>query len=108
MRDRLRRIFAIVLTLACLAAVTLQPAPATATADGTRTNRALLIGVDDFVSEPSTYPSSTNNVFAMQAVLQESADPFASIVIPETPVTDSEGLTALIRDTFAGSDADDA
>ena len=108
MRDRLRRIFAIVLTLACLAAVTLQPAPATATADGTRTNRALLIGVDDFVSEPSTYPSSTNNVFAMQAVLQESADPFASIVIPETPVTDTEGLTALIRDTFAGSDADDA
>ena len=65
MRDRLRRLLALVITLGCLAAVTLQPAPATVVADGVRTNRALLIGVDDFVSEPSTYPSSTNNVFAM-------------------------------------------
>ncbi|MDD3411869.1 MAG: hypothetical protein PHY12_13780, partial [Eubacteriales bacterium] len=38
--------------------------------DGSCERRALLVGVDDFVSRESTYPSSTNNVFAMQEVFQ--------------------------------------
>ena len=38
--------------------------------DGVQQNRALLIGVDLFVSQNSTYPSSANNV---QDVLQDPA-----------------------------------
>ena len=33
--------------------------------------RALLIGVDEFVSRPSAYPSSQNNVLAMQRLMEE-------------------------------------
>ncbi len=107
MRNRLLRGLSFWLTLCCLSVcVTVSPA-ARAEADGVRTDRALLIGVDDFVSRPSTYPSSTNNVFAMQEALQESETPFASIMIPDLPVTDASGLTTLICSTFAEADADD-
>lgn len=80
-----------------------QPAPAL---EGRR-ERALLIGFDDFVSKPSTYPSSTNNVYAMQETFQGADRPLDTLLIPQDPVTDAQSLTALIQDVFAGADEDD-
>jgi len=69
--------------------------------------RALLIGVDHFVSRPSAYPSSTNNVMAMQQLLQASAHPLARIAVPETAVTDADILKHYVQDTFQDADEDD-
>ena len=102
-----RRGLVVALTALCLSAG-LWPCGAAETAgDGVRVNRALLVGVDDFVSHPSIYPASTNNVFAMQAALQASITPFETIMIPDSPVTDAGALASLIADTFIGADADD-
>lgn len=107
MRGRVRRLLSLVLAACCLSAWLPHPRPALAHGRG-RVNRALLVGVDDFVSQPSVYPAATNNVFAMQEALQASSVPFAAIMIPAAPVTDVPALTALIRDTFAQADEDDA
>ena len=64
MFDRLRRGLGIGLTVCLLAGLPVA-LPKFARAQTGRVNRALLIGVDDFVSRDSTYPASTNNVFAM-------------------------------------------
>ncbi len=72
-----------------------------------RQERALLIGVDDFVSKPSTYPSSTNNVYAMQETFQEASRPLEALLIPKETVTDAQTLIALIRSTFQDADEDD-
>ncbi|MEG0901307.1 MAG: hypothetical protein RSG96_04245, partial [Clostridia bacterium] len=66
-----------------------------------RVERALLIGVDEFVSKPSTYPSSTNNVYAMQEAFQAALTPLRTLLLPDRPVTSAEELTRLIRKTFA-------
>ena len=66
-----------------------------------RNERALLIGIDDFVSKPSIYPSSTNNVYAMQEAFQAALTPLRALIIPDAPVTSAEALTALIQKTFA-------
>jgi len=65
--------------------------------------RALLIGVDEFVSRPSAYPSSTNNVYAMQALFQSAARPLEALILPQEPVTDADTLRQLIQSTFAGA-----
>lgn len=107
MRSRARRFWSLMLTACCLLAWL--PAPRAALVEGEgRVNRALLVGVDDFVTRPSVYPASTNNVFAMQEALQASSAPFAAIMIPDAPVTDVPALEELIRETFAEADADDA
>ena len=66
--------------------------------------RALLIGVDEFVSRPSAYPSSTNNIYAMQALFQSAARPLEALILPADPVCDADMLTDLIQSTFAGAD----
>ena len=95
------------LAACCLVAALNVTPPARAWTEGVRVNRALLIGVDEFVSRASTYPSSTNNVFAMQEALQASSDPFDTIMIPAVPVSNVRELSRLIHATFAASDADD-
>ena len=65
--------------------------------------RALLIGVDEFVTRPSAYPSSTNNVYAMQALFQSAARPLEALILPQEPVTDADTLRQLIQSTFAGA-----
>ena len=107
MFNRLRRLLWVVLTVYCLSAGFLPLQSAFAKTEGVRVNRALLIGMDNFVTRPSSYPSSTNNVFAMQEVLQASSVPFETIMIPSKPVTSVKALTKLIHATFEGSDADD-
>jgi len=107
MFDRLRRGLGIGLTVCLLAGLPVA-LPKFARAQTGRVNRALLIGVDDFVSRDSTYPASTNNVFAMQEALQGSSEPFDTIMIPDAPVTTVDALSRLICDTFANADEDDA
>jgi len=72
-----------------------------------RRERALLIGIDDFVTQPSVFPSSTNNVNAMQEMFQSSLYPLEVLMIPETPVATPGQLTALIRETFGASEPGD-
>ena len=107
MCDRLRRTLGLWLTVSLLSACFAFPPQQAAAQQGARVNRALLIGVDDFVSRPSTFPSSTNNVFAMQEALQAGNVPFETIMIPETHVTDAPSLAELINQTFCCADADD-
>ena len=72
-----------------------------------RRDRALLIGIDAFVTKPSAYPSATNNVQAIREVFGASATPFASLVIPTEPVTSCEDLTRAIRSAFADAQEND-
>ena len=69
--------------------------------------RALLIGVDEFVSRPSASPSSANNVQAMQQLMLAASDPLESITIPSQPVTDAESFAQLVQTAFAGSQEGD-
>lgn len=66
-----------------------------------RLERALLVGVDEFVTRPSAYPSSINNVYAMQEMFQAAAQPLETILLPPEPVTSAQQLTELIRTAFA-------
>ena len=72
-----------------------------------RTERALLIGIDDFVSKPSAYPSSTNNVYAMQETFQAAQKPLEALLIPDEPITNAQTLSRLIRETFADAEEED-
>ena len=102
----LRRGLAFLLAFFCLAA--LRPLPtARGEEDSVRRERALLIGVDEFVSQPSAYPSSTNNVYAMQEMFQAAAEPLEKILVPDAPVTSVQQLTELIRRVFGGAEAGD-
>lgn len=82
-----------------------------ASADGlgaqARRERALLVGMDDFVTKPSTYPSSTNNVYAMQEMFQSALHPLETLYLPSSPVTDAQQLTRLIRWVFRDAQAGD-
>lgn len=66
-----------------------------------RLERALLVGVDTFVTRPSAYPSSTNNVYAMQEMFQAAAQPLEAILLPPEAVTSAGQLTELIQTAFA-------
>ena len=107
MCDRLRRTIVLLLAAFCLTAGCLTCAQAEDDA-GERVNRAFILGMDEFVSRESTYPSSTNNVFAMQETLQASGMPFETIFLPDQPVTSADELTALVRGIFADADDNDA
>ena len=111
---RVRRLCALLCVLAFLFA--LAPARAGAASDAvmqdeasrllssqSRNEYALLIGVDSFVSRADTYPSSTNNVNAMQEVFQGALNPFRAIIVPPNPVTTVEQLTALVQKTFGAA-----
>lgn len=102
----LRRGLAFLLAFFCLAA--LRPLPtAHGEENSVRRERALLIGVDEFVTQPSAYPSSTNNVYAMQEMFQAAAEPLEKILVPDAPVTSAQQLTELIQRVFGGAEAGD-
>lgn len=111
----LRRCMALWLALLCLwlappalgeEAVTPEEAEQLMRAQG-RTERALLIGIDDFVTKPSAYPSSTNNVYAMQEMFQAAVKPLETLYLPGKPVTSAEELTRLIRWIFGSAQEGD-
>lgn len=72
-----------------------------------RRERALLVGVDEFVSQPSAYPSSTNNVYAMQELFQSALRPLESILTPERPVATVDELTRAIQRAFSQAEEGD-
>ena len=76
-------------------------------ADGQAVGRALLIGVDAFVSRPSAYPSSANNVLAMQEVFRTAQPALASVLLPDEPITAAGQLAQWIQTAFADADGDD-
>ena len=115
---RVRRLCTLLCVLAVLCA--LAPARAGAASDAvtqdeasrllssqSRNEYALLIGVDSFVSRADTYPSSTNNVNAMQEVFQGALNPFRAIIVPSDPVTTVDQLTALIQKAFGAAGEND-
>lgn len=69
--------------------------------------RALLIGVDDFVSRPSASPSSMNNVLAMQGLLSSALEPVEDIAVPDAPVTTPDMFAALVHQAFQGARQED-
>lgn len=69
--------------------------------------RALLIGVDEFVSRPSAYPSSANNVHAMQQLLAGVVASPDHLSVPPSAVTDADTLEALVQSAFANAQQDD-
>ena len=101
MRLKAAGLLSLLLLLCCIlpCAHTEEPLP--------RRERALLVGVDEFVSQPSAYPSSTNNVYAMQEMFQGAAQPLEAILLPPEPVTSAQQLTALIQAAFSQATAED-
>lgn len=75
----------------------------TACAEGQ--TRALLIGVDDFVSRPSAYPSSLNNVLSMQQLLASAG--LEQVVVPADPVTDAQAFASLVQQSFSQAGGED-
>lgn len=69
--------------------------------------RALLIGVDEFVSRPSAFPSSQNNVLAMQKLMETADTKLESIVVPADPVTDPQAFASLVQEAFGNADETD-
>lgn len=69
--------------------------------------RALLIGVDEFVSRPSAAPSSANNVRDMQQLLAGVVASPDHLSVPSAPVTDADTLQTLLQSAFAGAQETD-
>lgn len=95
----------------CLCCLCLLPAHAEEVAIDTpeneRTNRALLVGCDRFLTQTDTTPSSRNNVRRMADVFTESTLNMAQITIRENGIASAAVLAALIREAFADADAND-
>ncbi len=94
----------VLLPFAALGEIILPAAPA---GDGARTNRALLVGCDQFLSQQSTYPSSYNNVLNMAQALSGGTMNLKELVTVPDGLSTTGDLAALILDTFADADADD-
>ena len=95
-----RRALMLLLALAC---VCLFRAPALA--EGL--NRALLVGCDNFISQPSTAPASANNVARMAEALSGGAMNLENLVTRRGDVSSTAELEQLIRTAFDGADAED-
>ncbi len=72
------------------------------------TRRALLVGCDNFLSQPDTSPSAYNNVLKMEEALQSSAMDFEVVLSQPDGLSSTGDLAALILDAFSDADEDDA
>lgn len=72
-----------------------------------RTNRALLVGCDRFLSQPDTTPSSENNVRRMESSFSDGTLSLETLITQPHGVSSTGELAALILDTFSLADADD-
>ena len=70
-------------------------------------NRALLVGCDNFISQPSTAPASANNVARMAEALSGGAMNLENLVTRRGDVSSTAELEQLIRTAFDGADAED-
>ena len=71
------------------------------------TYRALLVGVDRFVTLDDTSPAAANNVARMAQALQGGAIGYEKVTTSITALTDDAALEALVLDTFADAQAGD-
>ena len=82
-------------------------------ADGTEQSgsgtayRALLVGCDQFLSQPSTAPSAFNNVNRMAEALAESSMAFETLLARPEGLSSTGDLAAMILDAFSAADEDD-
>ena len=72
-----------------------------------RTNRALLVGCDRFLSQPETTPSSFNNVRRMAEALSGGALEFDVMTTLPEGLSTTGDLAAAILDAFSDADEDD-
>ncbi len=72
-----------------------------------RVNRALLVGCDRFLSQPSTTPSSYNNVHRMEEALSGGTLDFQTLITHPEGLSTTGDLAALILDAFSDADEDD-
>ena len=80
-------------------------APARAEEEPQRVNRALLVGCDEFLSQPDTTPSSANNVRRLEEAFSTMA--VETLITKTNSVSSTGELAALILDAFAAADEDD-
>ena len=69
--------------------------------------RALLVGCDNFLSQPDTTPSAYNNVTLLENALREPSMGFDSIVSQPEGLSSTGDLAAMVLDTFSAADEDD-
>ena len=72
-----------------------------------RTNRALLIGCDRFLSQPDTTPSSANNVRQMETAFSSGAMDMDVLLTQPEGLASTGDLAAMILDAFSRADSDD-
>ncbi len=75
--------------------------------DGVRTNRALLVGCDRFLSQQDTTPSSYNNVLNMAEALSGGTMALARLDTAPDGLSTSGELAGMILDAFSAADEDD-
>ena len=78
-----------------------------ASGDGVQHNRALLIGVDTFISKENTASTAENDVQIMADTLRFGTIPFETILIPDQPVSSAQILEHVIREAFQEADDSD-
>ena len=74
---------------------------------GGRVNRALLVGCDEFLSQPSTAPSSANNVQRMAEALSGGTMALETLLTRPEGLSSSGELAGMILDAFSDADEDD-
>ena len=91
----------------CLPFFTFAKATDDESAASGRTNRALLIGCDRFLSQPDTTPSSANNVRQMEAAFSSGAMDMDVLLTQPEGLASTGDLAAMILDAFSRADSDD-
>ena len=71
------------------------------------TRRALLLGCDNFISQPDTTPSAYNNVMQLTRALEEPSMGFDTVISRPEGLSSTGDLAALILDAFSDADEDD-
>lgn len=69
--------------------------------------RALLLGVDQFVSQPSTSPAALSNLSRLEWVLRQDSGGYARITTRHNLALGAEAFTDLVREAFAGAGRSD-
>ena len=69
--------------------------------------RALLVGCDNFLSQPDTTPSAYNNVMNLEEALLEPTMDFSMVIAQPEGLASTGDLAAMILDAFADADEND-
>lgn len=65
--------------------------------------RALLVGCDDFVTQPDTAPSTLNNIINLRRSLLSDSRAYRAIKVSVNEALDVGSFSALVRQAFAGA-----